>query len=114
MNSIHGRRLCRSAQNDDMDTTFETIRRLALDTLDVPEVQLLRARTLNEAGIDSLATLDLVFAIEAHYGISLRAEDLTEVHSLKDFAVIAERLISREACQYENPHENHHETHHET
>jgi acyl carrier protein len=101
MNSIHGRRLRRSAQMDDMDTTFETIRRLAVDTLDVPEVLLLRARTLNEAGIDSLAALDLVFAIETHYGISIRAEELTEVSSLKDFAVIAERLISREACHHE-------------
>ena len=84
-----------------MDTTFETIRRLAVDTLEVPEVALLRASTLREAGIDSLATLDLVFAIEAHYGISIGADDLADVRSLKDFAAVAERLISRQACRLE-------------
>jgi acyl carrier protein len=88
-----------------MDTTFDTIRRLAIDTLEVPEVVLLRARTLREAGVDSLATLDLLAAIEAHYGIHIMAEELADVRSLHDFAAVADRLISREASRYEAPYE---------
>lgn len=84
-----------------MDTTLETVRRLAVDTLEVPELALLRAATLKEAGIDSLALLDLVFAIEAHYGISFGADDLADVRSLKDFAAVAEILIAREAARFE-------------
>jgi acyl carrier protein len=84
-----------------MDTTFETVRRLAVDTLEVPELVLLRASTLREAGVDSLATLDLVFAIEAHYGISIGADDLADVRSLRDFAAVAERLISRQVGHYD-------------
>jgi acyl carrier protein len=90
-----------------METTFDTIRRLAVDTLDVPEVALLRARTLREAGVDSLATLDLLSAIEAHYGIHLAAEELADLRSLRDFAALVERLISREVCHYEAHHEAH-------
>ncbi len=95
-----------------MDTTFDTIRRLAVDTLEVPEVTLLRARTLREAGVDSLATLDLLFAIEAHYGIHISAEELVDVRSLHDFAAAAERLISRRAAYFEPAYEVH-EAHHE-
>jgi acyl carrier protein len=92
-----------------METTFDTIRRLAVDTLDVPEVALLRARTLREAGVDSLATLDLLCAIEAHYGIQISAEDLADLHSLRDFAALVERLIARQTWHYEPAHEAPHE-----
>jgi len=92
-----------------MDTTFDTIRRLAVDTLELPEVTLLRARTLREAGVDSLATLDLLSAIEAHYGVHIGAEELAGMHSLRDFATVVERLVSRQACHYEAHCEVHHE-----
>jgi acyl carrier protein len=75
--------------------TFTTIQRLAIETLDVQEEPLLRAKTLKEAGIDSLAAIDLVFAIEARFGIAIPAEDLSNVRSLRDLAVVADRLISR-------------------
>lgn len=88
-----------------MDTTFDTIRRLAVDTLDVPEVTLLRARTLREAGVDSLATLDLLFAIEAHFGIHIAAEELADVRSLHDFAAVAERLITRRVGYFDPAYE---------
>ena len=89
-----------------METTFDTIRRLAVDTLDVPEIALLRARTLREAGVDSLATLDLLSAIEAYYGIHIAAEELADVRSLRDFAALVERLLSRQARHFEVHHES--------
>jgi acyl carrier protein len=81
--------------------TLDTIRRLAADTLNVAEGPLLRATTLNEAGIDSLAAIDLVFAIEAHFGITIAAEDLGRVRSLRDLAVVADRLSTRDACHHD-------------
>jgi acyl carrier protein len=95
-----------------MNTTFDTIRRLAVETLDVPEVRLLRARTLREAGVDSLATLDLLSTIEAHFGIHISAEELADVRSLHDFAVLTERLVSRQAGYFEAGYDIH-EAHHE-
>ena len=59
-----------------------------MDTLNVTEEPLLRATTLNEAGIDSLAAIDLVFAIEGHFGISLSAGELARVRSIQDLAAI--------------------------
>ena len=96
-----------------METTFDIIRRLAVDTLDVPEITLLRARTLREAGIDSLASLDLLSAIEAHFGIHIPAEELSDLDSLRDFATLAERLVAREASRYELCCEHRYEAHHE-
>jgi acyl carrier protein len=81
--------------------TLDTIHRLAVDTLNVAEEALLRATTLNEAGIDSLAAIDLVFAIEAHFGITIAADDLARVRSLRDLAVVADRMVTREARRHD-------------
>jgi len=59
-----------------MDTTFDTIRRLAVDTLEVPEAALLRAHHTQRGGI-APGDAGLVFAIEAHYGLAINAEDPT-------------------------------------
>lgn len=82
------------AETHDMET-FDAIHRLIVELFGVPAEPLLRARTLSEAGLDSLATLDLIFAIEARFGISIPAEDLGAVHSLHDLAVLVDRLVSR-------------------
>jgi acyl carrier protein len=81
--------------------TLDTIHRLAVDTLNVAEEALLRATTLNEAGIDSLAAIDLVFAIEAHFGITIAADDLARVRSLRDLAAVADRMVTREARRHD-------------
>jgi len=80
--------------------TLDTVRRLAVETLNVPDHRLTETRTLQEAGIDSLATIDLVFAVEAHFGITIAANDVGRLHSLADLATCVERLISHEACRY--------------
>jgi acyl carrier protein len=77
--------------------TCDTIQRLAAELLNIPPEPLLRATTLREAGIDSLATLDLIFAVEARFAISIGAEDIDRVHSLRDLAVVVDRLVTRKA-----------------
>jgi len=72
--------------------TLDIIRRLAADTLGVPEESLRRATTLSEAGIDSLTAIDLVFAVEAHYGIMIAADELARLRSLQDLAAVVDRL----------------------
>lgn len=82
--------------------TFDTIRRLAVETLGIAEEPLERARTLREAGIDSLAAIDLIYAVEARFGISVPVEDLANVRSLRDLAVVADRLVTRKAHCHED------------
>lgn len=65
--------------------------------LSIPSERLLRATTLSEAGIDSLAAIDLIFAIESRFGVSITSEDLNQVRSLRDLATVVDRLISRKA-----------------
>jgi len=84
--------------------SLDMIRRLAVETLNVPEIALERAATLRDAGIDSLSALDLIFAVEGHFGISIAAQDVASMNSLLDLATSVDRIIGR------GP--SHHEAHH--
>ena len=75
--------------------TFTTIHRLAAEMFGIPTEPLLRARTLGEAGIDSLAAIDLIFAIESRFRISITPEEINDVHSLRDLAAVVDRLVTR-------------------
>lgn len=81
--------------------SLDTVRRLAVETLNLPASAVARASTLREAGIDSLAALDLIVAIEVHYGISIAARDVEHIQSLNDLAVSVDRLTGSEAHRYE-------------
>jgi acyl carrier protein len=81
--------------------TLTTIQRLASEQLDIPTETLMRARTFDEAGIDSLATLDLIGTIETRFAISIAPEDLDGVASLRDLASVVDRLASRKTHAYE-------------
>jgi acyl carrier protein len=77
--------------------TLDIIQRLAADVCRLPGERLLRAGTLNEAGIDSLAAIDLIFAIETRFSIAIAAEDVSNVQTLRDLAVMVDRLVTRRA-----------------
>ena len=81
--------------------TLTTIQRLVSEQLDIPTETLMRARTFDEAGIDSLATLDLITTIEARFSISIAPEDLEGVASLRDLATVVDRLTTRKTHAYE-------------
>jgi acyl carrier protein len=80
--------------------TLDTVRRLAVETLNVPESTLARTTTLREAGIDSLAAIDLVFAVEGHYGISIAGAEVEQMRSLTDLAASVDRLTAHEARRH--------------
>lgn len=76
--------------------SLETVKSLALSTLNLPHRRLNERAPLQEAGIDSLATLDLVFAIEGHYGIRIAPADVADLRSLNDLAACVDRLLGDE------------------
>jgi acyl carrier protein len=76
-----------------METTA-AIENLALETLNVSPERLRAATTFDEAGIDSLAAIDLVFAIEAHFGILIDADALARVHSLGDLIAVVDARVT--------------------
>jgi acyl carrier protein len=79
-----------------MDTTFE-IETLAIEKLNVSPERLHAAATFEEAGIDSLAAIDLVFAIEARFGLLIDADDLVRVNSLRELIALVDGLRQRGA-----------------
>jgi len=80
--------------------TLQTVRQLAVETLNVPESTLARTTTLREAGIDSLAAIDLIFAVEGHYGISIAEAEVEQMRSLTDLAASVDRLTAHEARRH--------------
>jgi acyl carrier protein len=80
--------------------SLDTVRRLAAEALNLPHSAVIRAGSLEDAGIDSLATLDLVFAIEGHYGISIAPDEVEQMRSLSDLAASVDRLTTHEARRH--------------
>lgn len=80
--------------------TLNIVRRLAGEVLNLPDSVASTATTLEEAGIDSLSAIDLVFAIEAHFGITIAPNDMECMHSLKELAASIDRLTAYEARRY--------------
>jgi acyl carrier protein len=80
--------------------TLATVRRLAVETLRVPEGALTTTTTLADAGVDSLGALELVFAVEGHYGISIDATEVARIRSLGDLAASVDRLTDHEVSRY--------------
>ncbi len=76
--------------------SLETVRSIALSTLDLPPRQLNETTTLQDAGVDSLAMLDLIFALEGHFGIKFGPMDIANLRSLTDLAACVDRLIAQE------------------
>jgi len=77
-----------------------TVQRLAAETLNLPLDAMVPTATFREAGIDSLSTIDLLFAVEGHFDITVPPEELQELHSLADLAASVDRLTAREARRY--------------
>lgn len=76
-----------------MDTTT-AIETLAMEKLGVSQALLRSAKTFEEAGIDSLGAIDLVFAIESHFGVLLDTKELDTVGSVQDLITVVERLLA--------------------
>jgi len=73
----------------------ELARSLAAERLALPAARLEAATTLREAGIDSLAAIELIIAIEERLKISFPERDLQSVRSFDDLAAAIERLVAQ-------------------
>jgi acyl carrier protein len=76
------------------------VQRLAAETLDLPLHAMVPNVPFREAGIDSLSTIDLLFAVEGHFDITVPPEELQQLRSLSDLAASVDRLTTQEARRY--------------
>ncbi len=62
-----------------MASTFETVAGIISETADIPLDQITpESHAINDLGIDSLAFLDIAFAIDKAFGIKLPLEQWTQ------------------------------------
>jgi acyl carrier protein len=66
-------------ESDGMSSTFETVAGIISDTADIPREQITpESHAIDDLGIDSLAFLDIAFAIDKAFGIKLPLEQWTQ------------------------------------
>jgi acyl carrier protein len=80
--------------------SLSTIQRLAAETLNLPLEAMQATITFRQAGIDSLTTIDLLFAVENHFDITFPPQELTHLQTLSDVAASVDRLIAHEVRRY--------------
>jgi acyl carrier protein len=62
-----------------MTATFETVAGIISETCDIPREKITpESHAINDLGIDSLAFLDIAFAIDKAFGIKLPLEQWTQ------------------------------------
>jgi acyl carrier protein len=93
-------------ERDAMSSTFETVAGIIAETCDMPREQITpESHAINDLGIDSLAFLDIAFAIDKAFGIKLPLEKWTqevnegkapaeEYFVLKNLAARIDELVS--------------------
>ena len=66
-------------ERDAMSSTYETVANIISETADIPRDQITpESHAIDDLGIDSLAFLDIAFAIDKAFGIKLPLEQWTQ------------------------------------
>jgi len=73
-------------------TTFDEVVQLIHEKFGVESGNLSPDTTLTEFGLDSLTLVELIFAIEEHFGVEIT--DDADIESLKDLATLIDELRS--------------------
>jgi len=76
-------------------TTFDELVQLIHETFGVEPGVLAPATTLTEFGLDSLTLVELIFAIEEHFGIQI--PDHADIKTLKALTMLIDELGASQA-----------------
>ncbi len=78
-------------------TTFDEVVQLIHDKFGIERDILAPAVTLTDFGLDSLALVELIFAIEEHFDIEI--PDHADIKNLKDLATLIDELgVGQASC----------------
>lgn len=79
-------------------TTFEQLQRILHDSFDIDGAALARDTRLEDLGIDSLKTIEILFQVEDAFGIripSVQEQPMQELHSVGDLVDLIEGLVAQ-------------------
>lgn len=78
------------------DNLEREINRIISDVIEVePEKVTSEARFIEDLGMDSIKTIELIVAIEERFGISIRDEEMPKITTLKQAVDLAKKIIEK-------------------
>jgi acyl carrier protein len=82
-------------QSPSLDEISGTLAKMVADKMDIDVATIKPESTLEELGLDSLDTFDLIFNAEDHFHIKV-PNDQVNITTLQDVSVLIQRLISEQ------------------
>lgn len=84
-----------SKQIPSLDEVSQTLAKMVADKMDIDVATIKPESTLEELGLDSLDTFDLIFNAEDHFHIKV-PNDQVNISTLQDVSTLVQRLISEQ------------------
>ncbi len=79
-------------QNPSLDEISQTLAKMVADKMDIDIATIKPESTLEELGLDSLDTFDLIFNAEDYFHIKV-PNDQVNISTLQDVSTLVQRLI---------------------
>jgi acyl carrier protein len=79
-----------------MENTFETVRTLIAEKLEIDKATITPDSVLTEIGLDSLDTFDIIFEAEDTFGINVPTPK-EEIKTVQDVANLLDQLLNEQA-----------------
>ncbi len=79
-------------QTPSLDEISQTLAKMVADKMDINVATIKPESTLEELGLDSLDTFDLIFNAEDHFHIKV-PNDQVNISTLQDVSTLVQRLI---------------------
>ena len=79
-------------QNPSLDEISQALAKMVADKMDIEAATIKPESTLEELGLDSLDTFDLIFNAEDHFHIKV-PNDQVNISTLQDVSTLVQRLI---------------------
>ena len=79
-------------QNPSLDEISQALAKMVADKMDIDVATIKPESTLEELGLDSLDTFDLIFNAEDHFHIKV-PNDQVNISTLQDVSTLVRRLI---------------------
>lgn len=78
-----------------MSSSYETLQKIFIDDLKVPADLVTPEATLKDMDFDSLAIVELAVILERELGVEIPEDELQEVATLKDMALLVDDRVAR-------------------
>ena len=82
-------------QNPSLDEISQALAKMVADKMDIDVATIKPESTLEELGLDSLDTFDLIFNAEDHFHIKV-PNDQVNISTLQDVSTLVQRLITEQ------------------